>query len=145
MYMLTFMFNDKESVQFPCTNCPSAFYTLPFLRSDGIVERFHHPLKVSLHAQLAGSDCFHHLHLVLLDLQSVTREDSSISLSEAVFGSPIVLPCEFLDSPELPSPEYLQWIQQITKNNPVAPPHHNISSSMFSSSSLLQSTHFLVR
>ena len=25
-----FMFNDKESVQFPCTNCPSAFYTHPF-------------------------------------------------------------------------------------------------------------------
>ena len=37
MYMLTFMFNDKESVQFPCTNCLSAFYTLPFLRWDIII------------------------------------------------------------------------------------------------------------
>ena len=77
-------------------------------QSDGIVERFHHQLKVFLHAQLARSDCFHHLHLVLLGLLSVPREDSSISPSEAVFGSPIVLPYEFMDSPELPSPEYLQ-------------------------------------
>ena len=35
MYMLTFMLNYKVSVQFHCTNCPSAFYTLPFLRWYG--------------------------------------------------------------------------------------------------------------
>ena len=93
-------------------------------QSKGIVERFHRQLKVSLRARLAGSDWFHHLPLVLLGLRSVPREDSSISSSEAVFGSPLVLPGEFLDSPELPSPEYLRRIQQIIKNNPVFPPHH---------------------
>ena len=93
-------------------------------QSNGIVERFHRQLKVSLRARLAGSDWFHHLPLVLLGLRSVPREDSSISSSEAVFGSPLVLPGEFLDSPELPSPEYLRQIQQIIKNNPVFPPHH---------------------
>ena len=118
-------------------------------QSNGIVERFHRQLKVSLRARLAGSDWFHHLPLVLLGLRSVPREDSSISSSEAVFGSPIVLPCEFLDSPELPSPEYLRRVQQIIKNTPVARPHHN-SSPLGSESaqvpaSLLQSTHVFVR
>ena len=78
------------------------------LQSNGIVKRFHRQLKVSLRARLAGSDWFNHLSMVLLGLSSgVPSEDSSISPSEAVYGSPLILPCEFLDSPELPSPEYL--------------------------------------
>ena len=118
-------------------------------QSNGMVERFHRQLKVSLRARLAGTDWFHHLPLVLLGLRSVPREDSSTSPSEAVFGSPLVLPCEFLDSPELPSPEYLRRIQQIIKNNPVAPPHHSadklIPSSEQVPSRLLRSTHVFVR
>ena len=115
------------------------------LQSNGIVKRFHRQLKVSLRARLAGSDWFNHLSMVLLGLSSgVPSEDSSISPSEAVYGSPLILPCEFLDSPELPSPEYLWWIQQIIKNTPVAPSHHN--SALLCPvppvpPSLLQSTH----
>ena len=95
-------------------------------QSNGIVERFQ--LKVSLRSRLAGSDWFHHLPLVLLGLQSVPREDSAISASEALFGSSLVLPEEFLDSPELPSSEYLRRIQSILKNNPLIGPHHSSSS-----------------
>ena len=51
--------------------------------------------------------------------------DSSISSSEAVFGSPLVLSGEFLDTTELLSSEYLRRIRQIIKNNPVFPPHHS--------------------
>ena len=51
--------------------------------------------------------------------------DSSISSSEAVFGSPLVLSGEFLDTTELLSSEYLCRIRQIIKNNPVFPPHHS--------------------
>ena len=61
-------------------------------QSNGIVERFHRQLKVSLRACLAGTDWFHHLPLVLLGLRSVPREDSSVFTSEALFGSPLVLP-----------------------------------------------------
>ena len=89
------------------------------------MERFHRQLKVSLCARLAGSDWLHHLPLVLLGLWSVPREDSPISSFAAVFGSLLVLPGEFLDSPELPSPEYLCRVQQIIKNSPGFPPHHN--------------------
>ena len=37
-------------------------------QSNGIVERFHRQLKVSLRARLAGTVWFHHLPLVLLGL-----------------------------------------------------------------------------
>ena len=79
-------------------------------QSNGLVERFHHRLKVSLRARLSGTDWFNHLPLVLLGLRSVPRENSAIPASEALFGSPLVLSGEFLDSPELPSSEYLRRI-----------------------------------
>ena len=82
-------------------------------QSNGIVEKFHCQLKVSLHARPAGRDWFYHLPLVLLGLQSVPREDSSVSASEALFGSPLVLPGGFLNTPELPSLEYLRRIQSV--------------------------------
>ena len=45
----------------------------------------------SFHPQSNGIvERFHHLPLVLLELRSVPSEDSSISSSEAVFGSPFV-------------------------------------------------------
>ena len=53
-------------------------------QSNGLVERFHCCLKVSLIAWLSGQDSFNHLPLVLLGLQSVPREDSAISASEAL-------------------------------------------------------------
>ena len=46
-------------------------------QSIGLVERFHRCLKVSLRAQLSGTNWFHHLPLVLLGLWSVLREDSA--------------------------------------------------------------------
>ena len=81
--------------------------------------------RVSLRAWLSGTDWFHHLPLVLLGLQSVPREDSAISASETLFGSPLVLPRGFLDSPELPLLEYLRRIQSVLKNNTTVLPHHS--------------------
>ena len=54
-----------------------------------------------------------------------SREDSSVSASEALFGSPLVLPGKFLDTPELPSSEYLRKIQSILKNSTSVLPHHS--------------------
>ena len=62
----------------------------------------------------------------------------------------LVLPGKFLDSPELPSPEYLHQIQQIIRNNLVTLPHH--SSTLTNTvqeeqvpPSLLRSSHVFVR
>ena len=59
-------------------------------QSNGLVERFYPLLKVSLRAPLSGTDWFHHLSLVLVGLRSVPREDSAMSASEALFGSPLI-------------------------------------------------------
>ena len=117
-------------------------------QSNGLVERFHRRLKVSLRARLSGTDWFNHLLLVLLGLRSVPREDSAISASKALFGSPLVLPGEFLDSPELPSSEYLRRIQSILKNNSAVLPHHSTVPSLKPNkipSSLTSCSHVFIR
>ena len=101
-----------------------------------------------MRARLAGTDWFAHLPLVLLGLRSTPREDSSVSASEALFGAPLVLPGEFLDSPELPSKEFLRRVQQVLKNNPVSPPHHKSATMVPSSTvplSLLSAAYVFIR
>ena len=67
-------------------------------QSNGTMERFHRYLKTALRARLAGSEWFLHLPLVVLGLVSVPKEDPGFSISEAVFGSPLTIPGEFLES-----------------------------------------------
>jgi hypothetical protein len=46
---------------------------------------------------------------VLLGLQAWPRKDTGLSLAEAVFGAPIVLPNEFLENEEI-------YLDSIIKN-----------------------------
>ena len=73
-----------------------------------MVERFHRSLKSSLQARLAGSDWFSHLPLVLLGLRATPNDDTGLSVSEAVYGSPLTLPGELLDVPEFPPESFLR-------------------------------------
>ena len=59
---------------------------------NGLVERFHRCLKDALRARCAGPDWFNHLPWVMLGLRAATREDNTISPSQAVFGSTVCLP-----------------------------------------------------
>ena len=86
--------------------------------------RFPPFLKSSLHSRLAGLDWFLHLPLDLLGLRSVPKEDTSFSVSKAVFGAPLSVPGEFINSPELPSFSYLQKIYRPVAGVAVPPPHH---------------------
>ena len=47
-------------------------------QANGLTERFHHQLKVSLRARLVGCNWFHHLPLALLRLRNVFRDDSDL-------------------------------------------------------------------
>jgi hypothetical protein len=66
-----------------------------------MVERFHRglkePLQNALHAPMAGSAWSAHLPWVLLGLRAAPREEDNISPAQSVFGTPIVLPGQFLD------------------------------------------------
>ena len=46
------------------------------------------------------------------------------SVSEAIYGSPLTGPGEFLGSPELPPSAYLSKIEQALAGFAVPPPHH---------------------
>ena len=93
-------------------------------QSNGMIERFHRSLKSSLRARAADSDWVSHLPLVLLGLRSVPKEDTGFSISEAVYGSALTIPGEFLDGPELPSSQFLSNIQKVISGFSVPPPHH---------------------
>jgi hypothetical protein len=49
-----------------------------------------------------------HLPWVLLGLRAAAREENGSSPAQAVFGSPLILPGQFLDSPEIPSKIFLE-------------------------------------
>ena len=65
-----------------------------------MVVRFHRSLKSSLRARLAGSDWVPHLPLGLLGLRATPKDDTGLSVSEAVYGSPLTLPGELVDVPD---------------------------------------------
>jgi hypothetical protein len=67
---------------------------------NGAVERLHGLLKDVLRACAAASTWSEELPFVLLGLHAQQREDTGLSPAEAVFGTPIVLPSEFLQGDE---------------------------------------------
>jgi transposase InsO family protein len=77
-------------------------------QSNGMVEYFHSCLKDTLRARCPAANWMDHLPWVLLGLRSAAREDNNTNPAQAVFGSPLILPGQFLDSPELPSEQFLE-------------------------------------
>jgi hypothetical protein len=67
-------------------------------QANGLVEQFHRRLKDPLLARLASPTRTAHLSWVLLGLLAAPHKDYSISPAQAVFGTPIVLPGQFLDA-----------------------------------------------
>jgi hypothetical protein len=71
-------------------------------QSNGLVERFHRPLKDALRSWAAAADWHDHLPWVLLGIRTAFREDSEFSPAEAVYGSQLVLPGQFINTAESP-------------------------------------------
>ena len=80
-------------------------------QSNGMIERFHRSLKSSLRARLASSDWVAHLLLVMLGLRSLPKEDSGFSPAEAVYGSNLSLPGEFLEHSKIPPESFLRKVE----------------------------------
>jgi hypothetical protein len=91
------------------------------LQSNRLVEWLHHRLKDALRACCATENWTDHLPWVLLGLRSAAREDDNNTPTQAVFGSPLILPGQFLDSPELPSYEFLTQFSRTL----CTPKHYN--------------------
>ncbi len=64
------------------------------------IERLHCGLKDALRARATADTWAEEIPWVLLVLRSQLREDTGLSLAEAVFGTLLVLPNEFLQAEE---------------------------------------------
>ena len=93
-------------------------------QANGMIERFHRSLKVSLRARAAGSKWVQHLPLVLLGLRTVPKEDTGFCSAEAVYGLGLCVPGNFLRIPEFPPESFLRKIQWASSGGFSAPPHH---------------------
>jgi transposase InsO family protein len=74
-------------------------------QSNGLVERSHRRLKDALRSRAAAADWQDH-PWVLLGIRAAVREDSEFSLAEAVYGSQLILPGQFINTAESPSPSF---------------------------------------
>jgi hypothetical protein len=94
-------------------------------QSNGLVERFHRWLKEALRSRAATADWHEHLPWVMLDIRASFREDSEFSPAEAVFGSQLVLPDQFINTAESPLPSFLKDLQTTMNGRPPPPTRHN--------------------
>jgi len=62
--------------------------------------------------------------LVLLGLRTVSKEDTGFCSEEAVYGSALSVPGEFLSVPEFPPDSFLRKIQLASSGLSAPPPHH---------------------
>ena len=60
----------------------------------------------------------------MLGLWTTPRDETGFSASEAVYGTSLCLPGEFLDSVDLPPREFLDRIQSTLRGLTLSPPHH---------------------
>jgi hypothetical protein len=115
-------------------------------QSNGLVERFHRRLKDALRARAAGADWYNHVPWVLLGMRTACSEDADFSPAEAVFGSQLILPGQFLSTPEPPSPNFLQEFQGLLAGrSPRQTSHHTTPLPVSLPEDLLLSRFVLVR
>ena len=76
-----------------------------------MIERFHQFLKFVLRARMAGSDWVSHLPLVMLGLWTAPKDDSGFSPAEAVYGTHLSLPGEFIKHSEFPPEVFLRKVE----------------------------------
>jgi hypothetical protein len=93
-------------------------------QSNGLVERFHRRLKDALRSR-AAADWHDHIPWVLLGIRAAYREDSEFSPAEAVYGLQLILPGQFINTAESPSPSFLSELQTTMTGRPPPPARHN--------------------
>ena len=63
-----------------------------------------------------------------MGLRTVPKDDTGLSVSEAVYGAPLTVPGEFLESPELLPSYFLHKIKEAVAGFAMSPPHHVLPS-----------------
>jgi transposase InsO family protein len=81
-------------------------------QSNDLFERAHRQLKEGLKESLAIHAWPSHLPWVMLGMRTTPKDDSAISSAELVYGTPLVLPTEFVDAAEPPAADFLSTCGQ---------------------------------
>ncbi|GFO09449.1 Pol polyprotein [Plakobranchus ocellatus] len=117
-------------------------------QSNGLVERFHRTLKAALKARLQGPNWADELPWVLLGLRTAPKEDFGLSAAELVYGIPLSVPGEFIDSTSktvnayAPNDPFSSCVQRLS---PFSTSHHGLSSSSSVPQSLRDSKFVFIR
>ena len=80
-------------------------------QSNGLIERFHRQLKNALKSRTCGVDWAKHLPWVLLGIRAAPKEDSAVSAAEMVYGTPLSLPGQVLQTEEVPAGSTQQRVE----------------------------------
>ena len=105
-------------------------------QSNGLLERWHRPLKVVLMARCDSTEwVFFHLPWVLSRLRTMLHEGCDTSAAEAVQGQPLVVPGEFLPP--------ARWVAK--RFVPASITWNNRSQNTYIPPGLQESTHVFVR
>ncbi len=94
-------------------------------QSKGMVEPFHRRLKDALRARCAAANWVDHLPWVLMGLRAAPREDDGSTPAQEVFSTPLILPSQFLDSPEIPPKIFLEQFSKTLSAAEHAATRHN--------------------
>ena len=95
-------------------------------QANGMLERVHRRLKDALRARAVGDKWVDELPWILLYLRATPREDTGLSPAEATYGSPLVLPGQFLEGKEAPTPAFFNQLREAMSNFLPTPACHNI-------------------
>ena len=71
-------------------------------QSNGLVERFHRTMKISLKARLAGPNWIDELPWVSLGIQTARKQDLHTSSAELVYDEPLTVPGSFVSTNSIP-------------------------------------------
>jgi hypothetical protein len=98
--------------------------------SNGAVKRLHRRPKDALGARTAAATWSEDLPFVLLRLCAQPREDTGLSLAEAVYVAPIVLPNEFLQNEEISVDSIINFFSKTLHVPATSLPRHNSSTQL---------------
>jgi transposase InsO family protein len=93
---------------------------------NGLVERLHRRMKDALRARAAHADWAAHLPWVMLSLRAAPREDDGRSPAEALYGSQLVVPGQFLDGVSRLWSRFCGPLRRLLTVLCPAPARHNI-------------------
>ena len=86
-----------------------------------MVERFHWQLKDAFRARLAGREWPSRLPWILLGLRAAPKEDHNVSAAELLYGVPLALPGELLDTAEPLAASFLENLRRPPVSLPTRP------------------------